>query len=162
MYTLHRMYQRLLHPTKLYQAAHTVPLVYLYIQVHFLPVIYIPSTSRLSTEWTLKAPCTFPTRAVHTHSSTKLLCMIATTSILTIFSTKLSCTITTCFLHTQTSVYIFYQILHTLLLVLSHQFTFATRLIPSIFPVLTSYVRVYQAVLLPAFSTDCLHQYHLY
>ena len=88
MYTLHRMYQRLLHPTKLYQAAHTVPLVYLYIQVHFLPVIYIPSTSRLSTEWTLKAPCTFPTRAVHAHSSTKLLCMIATTYVLTIFSTN--------------------------------------------------------------------------
>ena len=101
MYTLHRMYQRLFHPTKLYQAAHTVPLVYLYVPVHFLPVIYIPSTSRLSTGWTLKAPCTFPTRAVHTHSSTKLLCMIATTSVLTIFSTKLSCTITTCFLHTK-------------------------------------------------------------
>ena len=50
MYTLHRMYQRLLHPTKLYQAAHTVPLVYSYVPVHFLPVIYIPSTSRLSTD----------------------------------------------------------------------------------------------------------------
>ena len=97
MYTLHRMYQRLLHPTKLYQAAHTVPLVYLYIPVHFLPVIYIPSTSRLSTGWTLKASCTFPTRTLHTHSSTKLLCIIATTSVLTIFSTKLSCTTTTCF-----------------------------------------------------------------
>ena len=143
MYTLHRMYQRLLHPTKLYQAAHTVPLVYLYVPVHFLPVIYIPSTSRLSTGWTFKAPCTFPTRTVHAHSSTKLPCIIATTSVLTIFSTKLSCTITICFLHTLSSVYIFYQILHTSLSVLSHQCTFATRLLPSIFPVLTSYVRVY-------------------
>ena len=88
MYTLHRMYQRLLHPTKLYQATHTVPLVYLYVPVHFLPVIYIPSTSRLSTGWTLKAPCTFSTRTVHTHSSRKLPCIIATTSVLTIFSTK--------------------------------------------------------------------------
>ena len=92
MYTLHRMYQRLLHPTKLYPAAHTVPLVYLYVPVHFLPVIDIPSTSRLSTGWTLKRYCTFPTRTVHTHSSTKLPCIIATTSVLTIFSTKLSCT----------------------------------------------------------------------
>ena len=83
MYTLHRMYQRLLHPTNLYQVAHTVPLVYLYVPVHFLPVIYIPSTSRLSTGWTLKAHYTLSTRTVHACSSTKLLCII-----------------TTCFLHT--------------------------------------------------------------